>query len=194
MVRAEDFADGLGEANNPAWKTIGLDGEGNPVVPLGSVGFRWGEEGKWNLEERRSDGAEAILQLSLIDGGTTEAVAFPYFGGTTANGFVATEHPDVVVRNVPVRRLALNRGRRWLRRCSTCSAPITGWIAAWAAPAWRRTTTRTSRHAGLGRAGDRGAARPYHPCRAGIRRHRREDQRCSMVILGAGSTTGTVWI
>ena len=49
-VRAEDFADALGEANNPAWKTVALDGDGNPVVPLGSVGFRWGEQGKWNLE------------------------------------------------------------------------------------------------------------------------------------------------
>jgi nitrate reductase alpha subunit len=110
MVRAEDFVGALGESNNPAWKTIGLDGEGNPVVPLGSVGFRWGEEGKWNLEERRSDGAATTLQLSLIDGGSTEAVAFPYFGGTTSNDFVATEHPDVALRNVPVRKLALKDG------------------------------------------------------------------------------------
>ena len=43
LVRADDFADGLDEANNPAWKTVALDADGNPVVPLGSVGFRWGE-------------------------------------------------------------------------------------------------------------------------------------------------------
>jgi nitrate reductase alpha subunit len=110
MLRAEDFTGALGETNNPAWKTVGLDEAGAPVVPLGSIGFRWGEEGKWNLEEKRGDGAGTRLQLSLIDGGATEAVAFPYFGGTAANGFVATEHPAVVVRNVPVRRLALADG------------------------------------------------------------------------------------
>jgi nitrate reductase alpha subunit len=110
LVRADDFAGGLGEANNPAWKTVALDAGGNPVVPLGSAGFRWGEQGKWNLEQRRGDGAETSLQLSLIDGGVTEAVAFPYFGGAATNGFVATEHPDIVTRNVPVHTLALKDG------------------------------------------------------------------------------------
>ena len=43
LLRASDFADGLGEANNPDWKTVGVDdATGNPVVPTGSVGFRWG--------------------------------------------------------------------------------------------------------------------------------------------------------
>jgi nitrate reductase alpha subunit len=110
LVRADDFADGLDEANNPAWKTVALDADGNPVVPLGSVGFRWGEQGKWNLEQRRSDGTETSLQLSLIDGSATAEVAFPYFGGAATNGFVATEHPDIVTRNVPVRTLTLKDG------------------------------------------------------------------------------------
>src|SRR5487761_2300637 len=110
LGRADDFADGLAEANNPAWKTVAFDADGNPVVPLGSVGFRWGEQGKWNLEQRRSDGTDTVLQLSLIDSGTTEAVAFPYFGGAATHGFVATQHPDIVTRNVPVRLLALKDG------------------------------------------------------------------------------------
>ena len=63
LLRAEDFADALGEANNAAWKTVAFDADGNPVVPLGSVGFRWGEQGKWNLEaaaqRRRGDVAAA---------------------------------------------------------------------------------------------------------------------------------------
>ena len=45
-------------ANNPDWKTIGRDdATGAPVVPNGSVGFRWGESGKWNLgaEGRRAE-------------------------------------------------------------------------------------------------------------------------------------------
>ncbi|HSE81486.1 MAG TPA: molybdopterin-dependent oxidoreductase [Gaiellaceae bacterium] len=44
----------LGEAGeHPDWKTVVLDeASGTLVVPKGSIGFRWGEEGKglWNLE------------------------------------------------------------------------------------------------------------------------------------------------
>ncbi len=109
LLRADDFADALGEANNPAWKTVAFDEAGNPVVPLGSVGFRWGEQGKWNLEARRSDGAEAKLALSLA-GEAVEPVAFPYFGGAATNGFTATDHDPVQLRNVPVRILPLKDG------------------------------------------------------------------------------------
>ena len=55
FVRASDFATSLDEANNPEWKTVAYDeATGEIVVPNGSVGFRWGEKGKWNLEERDS--------------------------------------------------------------------------------------------------------------------------------------------
>lgn len=111
LLRADDFADGLHEANNPAWKTVALDAAGNPVVPRGSIGFRWGEQGKWNLEARESGGAEVALALSLADSGQVTEVAFPYFGGTTTNGFTATDHPDVLVRNIPARTLALKDGQ-----------------------------------------------------------------------------------
>jgi nitrate reductase alpha subunit len=110
LLRADDFVDGLGESNNPAWKTVALDAGGNPVVPNGSIGFRWGEQGKWNLESRESGGADVSLNLTLAGDGPTARVAFPYFGGTTTNGFTATEHPDVLVRNVPVRNLRLREG------------------------------------------------------------------------------------
>ena len=68
-VRAADFADGLGEANNPDWKTVAIDElSGEFVVPQGSIGFRWGEQGKWNLEHRNAaDGAEIRLRLSPIE-------------------------------------------------------------------------------------------------------------------------------
>ena len=110
LLRADDFADGLREANNPAWKTVALDAAGTPVVPRGSAGFRWGEQGKWNLEARAGDGAEVTLALSLADGAATASVAFPYFGGMATNGFTATDHPDVLVRIIPVRTLALKDG------------------------------------------------------------------------------------
>jgi nitrate reductase alpha subunit len=42
---------GLGEANNPDWKTLAYDeNSGQIVVPNGSIGFRWGEKG---VEPRR---------------------------------------------------------------------------------------------------------------------------------------------
>ncbi len=64
LLRAEDFVGNLGESNNPAWKTVALDASGRPVVPQGSVGFRWGEQGKWNLEGKESGGNDVSLALT----------------------------------------------------------------------------------------------------------------------------------
>jgi len=112
FVRAADFADGLDQPNNPDWKTVAYDEAGNLVVPQGSIGFRWGEQGKWNLEPREGgQGAEVQLALSQIDCRDAVApVAFPYFGGRATNGFAATEHAEVQVRAVPVKTLALTDG------------------------------------------------------------------------------------
>ncbi|OYW97229.1 MAG: nitrate reductase subunit alpha, partial [Caulobacter vibrioides] len=53
LLRAAEFDQALGETNNPDWKTVALDDTtGQVVVPNGSIGFRWGEDGKWNLEEK----------------------------------------------------------------------------------------------------------------------------------------------
>ena len=61
----------LGETNNPEWKPVAFDeASGKIVVPRGSVGFRWGEKGKWNLEEKESSGRDARLRLSLAGGQT----------------------------------------------------------------------------------------------------------------------------
>ncbi len=40
--------------------------DGELVAPNGSIGFRWGEKGKWNLEQR-ADGKDVELKLSLLD-------------------------------------------------------------------------------------------------------------------------------
>jgi nitrate reductase alpha subunit len=113
QLRASDLADGLGEANNPEWKTVAYDEtSGHLVAPNGSIGFRWGEEGKWNLEER-ADKANVKLQLSQILEGQHDAVVgvdFPYFGGAASENFVKCEHPEVLTRNVPVRRVVLADG------------------------------------------------------------------------------------
>ena len=54
---------------------------GELVVPNGSIGFRWGEKGKWNLESIAA-GTETELSLTLLGQHDAVAgVAFPYFGG-----------------------------------------------------------------------------------------------------------------
>ncbi|HJS32550.1 MAG TPA: nitrate reductase subunit alpha, partial [Alphaproteobacteria bacterium] len=113
LVRAADFADKLGQANNPEWKTVAIDAATKaPIAPHGAIGYRWGEQGKWNIEQKDGrDGRDVDLLVSLIDArDDTAPVAFPYFGNRKHDFFAGTEHPDVLVRNVPVRRLALSDG------------------------------------------------------------------------------------
>ena len=107
LMRASDFEDRLGQANNPEWKTVALDeASGRVVAPQGSIGYRWGEKGKWNLEPRDGAGAEVKLKLTLA--GAQDAVvpvAFPYFGGRSHEHFTANPHDDVLKRNVAVKKL-----------------------------------------------------------------------------------------
>jgi len=112
LVRASDFTSALGETNNPEWKTVAIDeGSDKVVVPHGSVGFRWGESGKWNLEEKASDGSQTKFRLSLAGiAEETAAVAFPYFGNVVHEHFTATDHDSILERTVPVKRLSLADG------------------------------------------------------------------------------------
>ena len=113
FVRASDFTGALGQTNNPDWKPVVMDdATGRPSAPTGTSGFRWGEQGKWNLESRDgASGAELKPRLTLkAPGGETADVAFPYFGNLKHPAFKNTDHPDVLVRKVPVTRLALKDG------------------------------------------------------------------------------------
>ncbi|MFZ5609094.1 MAG: nitrate reductase subunit alpha [Pseudomonadota bacterium] len=114
LLRAAEFEDGLSEANNPEWKTVGIDDKtGKPVAPRGAIGFRWGEKGKWNLEEKDGAGRDIRLRLTAImDGHHDEIVdvAFPYFGNRRHDYFQGTDHPDFLVRRVPARALRLKDG------------------------------------------------------------------------------------
>ncbi|MBP7522323.1 MAG: nitrate reductase subunit alpha, partial [Leptothrix sp. (in: Bacteria)] len=118
-LRASDFNGKLGAANNPDWKTVAFDTEGTMVLPNGSIGFRWGPEGradvgKWNLEskEARND-SDVKLQLSVLEseqpGVETAQVGFPYFGGVATAHFQHNTQTDVLVRSVPVRRVKLGK-------------------------------------------------------------------------------------
>ncbi|MDQ9009582.1 nitrate reductase subunit alpha [Acinetobacter gerneri] len=103
-LRASQLNDKLNEKNNPEWKTLVIDeNSGDISVAKGSIGFRWGEKGKWNLKSENSQSSEIRAQLSLIKQYDESIdVAFDYFGGKDAN--------DVMIRKVPVKKIQLANG------------------------------------------------------------------------------------
>ena len=121
LLRAADFAECAGrdqqrglEDGRARWPI------GKPVAPLGSVGFRWGEQGKWNLRAKEMrDGAESRCGCRLAADAPV-VVAFPYFGGRAPRRLQGTDHPDVLPRNVPAQRAELAGWRSvWSPQCST---------------------------------------------------------------------------
>ncbi|QDJ11604.1 Respiratory nitrate reductase alpha chain (plasmid) [Roseomonas mucosa] len=111
MLRAADLPDALGQKNNPDWKPVVIDeATGAVVAPQGTAGFRWGEQGKWNLEPRDGgDGHEIRPLLSLLaEGDEAVTVSFPYFGN--AGRFGLTDHAPVQHRRVPARTVSLKDG------------------------------------------------------------------------------------
>ncbi|WP_417495355.1 nitrate reductase subunit alpha [Maricaulis sp.] len=114
LVRASDFSDDLGEDNNPDWKTVAWDRKsGKIVTPLGSIGFRWGQSGKWNIEQKDSQGEEIDLETTFIlDENQDDVVdvGFPYFANKGHDAFTGTDHPDVLVHKIPVKKLKLKDG------------------------------------------------------------------------------------
>ena len=132
LLRASDFDDGLGEANNPDWKAVVVDEDsGEYVVPNGSIGFRWGEEGRWNLKLER-DGTRIRPRLSLL-GHSDEVVevSFPHF----EQGPAAPHPPRPRPQAHPPRP-----GSPRARPCSISRSRSTAWIGAWAVPMSRRAT------------------------------------------------------
>ena len=114
QLRAADFPRNLGEKNNPDWKTVAIDSKtGKVTVPMGSIGFRWGEKGKWNIEGKDEKGKDVDLAMSLIAKGDHDAVAdvqFPYFGNREHDHFEGTDHDSILVRKVPVKKVKLSDG------------------------------------------------------------------------------------
>ncbi|MFO1291998.1 MAG: nitrate reductase subunit alpha [Rubrivivax sp.] len=119
-LRASDFDAKLGQNNNVEWKTVAFDDAGRAVLPQGSIGFRWGGEGRgdagqWNLEAKDSDRRDVRLRLSVAEGGAVEraGVALPYFAGIETPHFTANpQGGDVRVAQVPVAALDLGGGRK----------------------------------------------------------------------------------
>ncbi|AFJ47084.1 nitrate reductase subunit alpha [Shimwellia blattae] len=114
MLRASDLVDNLGESNNPEWKTVARTEEGHLVVPNGSIGFRWGEKGKWNLEPLAA-GQEVALQLSQLENHDEIAsVGFPYFGGQENPNFRHVPQSPVLYHRIPATRITLADGSQGL--------------------------------------------------------------------------------
>ncbi|TRW49634.1 nitrate reductase subunit alpha [Aliidiomarina halalkaliphila] len=113
FLRAADLVDNLGEENNPDWKTIALDRNGDRLVsPNGAIGYRWGQKGKWNLEQKDTAG-DIDLHLSLKDHSDEVVdVAFPYFGGKPHEYeyFQHTDHDEIQMRRIPAKRIQLANG------------------------------------------------------------------------------------
>lgn len=98
-LRASDFSDQFKQENNPEWKTIVYDAKTKSFVcPNGSIGFRWGESGKWNLLPKNAiDQNEIDPQLSFVDDKEEIVdVAFPHF---------TQEEDAVLIRKIPVRKV-----------------------------------------------------------------------------------------
>jgi nitrate reductase alpha subunit len=114
FLRAADLAKNLGQDNNPEWKTIALDSITDEFVsPQGSIGYRWNEKGKWNIEAREGgSGREVKLQLSLLEAGDAVDVAFPYFGGDLHDYFQHVDGDNIQFRRVPSREITLADGSK----------------------------------------------------------------------------------
>src|SRR5690606_19968067 len=113
LVRASDFDGHLDEQNNPEWKTVCFDEEtGDLTVPTGSIGFRWGEEGKWNIVPADAKSGRTIRPRKTLLGVHDDivTVGFPYFGGQLHEHdyFKSNAQSDVLDRNIPVKILDLN--------------------------------------------------------------------------------------
>lgn len=70
------------DTNNAEWKTVMIgENTGKLHIPNGTIGSRWGEDGKWNLELVDTiTGEEIVPQLGLMNSaeGTID-ISLPYF-------------------------------------------------------------------------------------------------------------------
>ncbi len=117
FARASDFVEGLGESNNPDWKTVAIDeATGDIISPNGSIGYRWGETGKWNIRQKQGTTQDDVkLRLSLLDAHDEVVdVAFPYFGGIQSDYFKGNTVKDILKHKLPARKVTLAEGKTGL--------------------------------------------------------------------------------
>ncbi len=115
LVRASDFPNNFDINNNPEWKTVCFDAiSGEIVAPNGSIGSRWKEKGKWNLELKDAKTSKPIDPLmSLIDSHDEIILAaYPYFAGGSYqhDHFNNSDHEQIIYRKIPARKINLTEG------------------------------------------------------------------------------------
>ncbi|HJS96780.1 MAG TPA: nitrate reductase subunit alpha, partial [Solirubrobacteraceae bacterium] len=149
LLRASDLPSNGGEVENAEWKPAVLDGRtGEPAVPTGSAGHRYGEAGRWNL---RLNGIEPVLTLLGRAGADAVAVDLPRFdagererGGVMRRGVPAIRVGGRVVTTVLDLTLAQYGVARpglpgdWPEGYDDAEWPYT--------PAWQERLTGVDRH------------------------------------------------
>ncbi len=90
--------------DNGEWKPTMWDQErGKPVIPVGSLGFRWDGGGKWNINLK--DAGDVSIQPAISfadDHDEMVPVLFPYF---------AASEPSTYQRPVPAKRVQTAEGK-----------------------------------------------------------------------------------
>ncbi|MGD9528672.1 MAG: nitrate reductase subunit alpha [Pseudonocardia sp.] len=177
FLTAADLGDEHAAGEGAAWKTVLIDGRtGEPVVPGGSLGFRYTPSGagRWNL-----DLGDVAPQLTLLDPehGETAEVLLPRFDAPDGGG-------AVLRRGVPVRRI----GERLVTTVfdlmlAQYGVPRPGLPGEWptgyddpaqpCTPAWQEPITSVP------------AAQMIRIARE-LARNAEESQGRSMIIMGAG--------
>lgn len=103
FLRASDLGSRPKELN-AEWKTVVYDPAKNVyAVPNGSLGFRWGENGKWNLDLVDSSSGSRIEPALTLLGVEDEVVMveFPFYGSNGARA---------IKRSAPARRISTAGG------------------------------------------------------------------------------------
>src|SRR5437868_10356321 len=164
------------EGDDEAFKTVLIDTvTGEPVVPNGSLGFRFGKEneGRWNLDLGDVD---PLLSLA---GDETVSVLLPRFDQTEGtgvlrrgvparrvNGHLVTTVFDLMLAQYGVSRSSLEEEGEWPASYDDASAPYT--------PAWQETITGVP------------AAKAVKIARE-FATNAEESNGLSMIIMGAGT-------
>lgn len=173
FLTAADLPEFEGEAN-AAFKTVLLDGNGKALVPNGSLGFRYGDEGlgKWNLQlddvnPLLSVAGQDAVQVTLPRFDTGDGSAADMQRGVparTVGGYLVTTVFDLMLAQYGVHRPGMPG--EWPTGYEDATQPGT--------PAWQETITGVPA-ASASRIGREFAA------------NAEESRGRSMIILGAGT-------